>query len=107
MKTVVKNIESFGKVEYVVTIETGRSITVQKMSRGTSKTFKIGDTAEYDSYNLSYTGVITSITEKTVTIRPRSATRQRRLSIDSFSWRNWNFDAERIARENSETMMYI
>lgn len=31
-------------------------------------TFIIGDIAEYDSYNLSYTGVITKISNKTVWI---------------------------------------
>ena len=69
--------------------------------------FEIGDTVEYDSFNLSYTGKIVSITAKTVTIQPPLNDKKRRLKIDTFQWRNWNFDAAETARKNSETMMYI
>jgi len=69
--------------------------------------FEIGDTAEYDSFNLSYTGKIVSITAKTVTIQPPLNDKKRRLKIDTFQWRNWDFDAAETARKNSETMMYI
>ena len=44
-------------------------------------TFKIGDVAEYDSYNLNYLGTIEKITAKTVTIRPRHGEKVRRLQI--------------------------
>lgn len=69
--------------------------------------FRVGDWAEYDSYNLSYTGRIVAIGAKTVTIESYPGTanaRKHRLSIYKFNWRNWNFDAELIARRNSEWM---
>ena len=68
--------------------------------------FVLGDTAEYDSFNLSYTGEITSITDKTIVFTLRDG-RKKRLKIATFQWRNWNFDAEETSRKNSETMMYI
>jgi hypothetical protein len=72
------------------------------------KTFEIGDSAEYDSYNLNYVGRIVKIGEKTVTIKHYDHSRKvSQLSLYEFCWRNWDFDAERITRENSETLMYI
>lgn len=69
------------------------------------KMFRIGDEAEYDSYNLSYTGTITSITEKSVTFKTRSGVK--RLSLYEFDWRNYDFDAEETRKQNFETMNYI
>lgn len=65
------------------------------------KKFEIGGTAVYGSYNLTYTGKIVAITEKTVTIDEENGTRHR-LSLHEFSWRNWNFDLDEIAKRNSE-----
>lgn len=74
-------------------------------------TFRIGDVAEYDSYNLKYTGRIVSIGEKTVTIEDRhngcSAPSRRRLDLADFANRNWDFDAEKIAAHNREESYYI
>ena len=72
------------------------------------KIFNIGDTAEYDSYNLKYTGKILAIGEKTITIE-RSDTGHGpcRLSIYSFSLKNWDFDAVKIAKNNFETMVTL
>ena len=66
--------------------------------------FVIGDVAEYDSFNLSYCGTIVAITEKTVSIREKYGSRVRRLDLADFSQRNWNFDAEKTAKRNSEWM---
>jgi hypothetical protein len=78
---------------------------------GYSKEFKVGDTAEYDSYNLSYTGEIAKITEKTVTIMayPGNPTMKRahRLDIHHFAWRNYDFNKEETARKNSDMMMTL
>lgn len=71
-----------------------------------SRSFAVGDIAEYDSYNLSYTGTIVSITEKTITIQPRSG-KVRKLSLHTFSWRNNDFDAAETFRSNSEIMQSI
>lgn len=70
-------------------------------------TFRVGDLAEYDSYNLHYLGTIEKITDKCVTIKPRYNNRVRRLSLYEFMWRNRNFDLEAITRRNAETSMYI
>jgi hypothetical protein len=70
------------------------------------KNFLVGDVAEYDSYNLVYTGTIKKITEKSVTIVERCGT-VHRLSMNEFCWRNYNFDAVRVADENQKTSHYI
>lgn len=78
------------------------------LNPGTS--FQIGDWAEYDSYNLSYTGRIDKITDKCVTITayPDSPmSRTHRLDLASFCYRNWNFNAAETAARNAETSMYI
>lgn len=99
----------FGTYECLV--EKGQSIAVARYNRegkiegGTR--FRIGDQAEYDSYNLSYLGEIVAITEKTVTIRPKYETKTRRLSLDTFAWRNWDFNLEETMKQNAETSMYI
>lgn len=71
-------------------------------------TFKIGDRAEYDSYNLKYTGNIVSIGEKTVTIDPGNNWEgKKRLDLWHFAWRNWDYDAATIDAYNAEERMYI
>jgi hypothetical protein len=73
-------------------------------------TFKVGDTAVCGSYNLIYTGEITKIGPKTVTIvehkgHPLETTH--RLKFAEFSWRNDNYDTKRIAEQNLETSYCI
>lgn len=68
-------------------------------------TFSIGDQAEYDSYNLDYTGDIIAIGAKTITIEDHGE--KHRLDMHSFAWRNWNFNAQRIFEDNCDTMMRI
>jgi hypothetical protein len=79
------------------------------VKQGTS--FVVGDIAEYGSYNLSYTGEITKITDKCVTIVAykghRGMEEAHRLDINEFCWRNHNFNAAETARQNAETSMYI
>ena len=74
---------------------------------GYDVTYRIGDQAEYDSFNLSYYGTITSITDKVVTISKPYDRGVARLVLSKFSSRNWNFNVHAIAARNSETMMYI
>lgn len=71
------------------------------------QTFKVGDQAEYDSFNLSYYGEIVNITDKSVTIAKTYSSKKHRLDLNQFCWRNYNFDVDRASKENSETMMYI
>lgn len=67
-------------------------------------TFRMGDLAEYDSYNLSYCGKIVGIGEKTVTIvEPYfNAPKRHRLNLYKFAWRNYDFDLAAIQKRNSE-----
>lgn len=69
------------------------------------RAFAIGEEAAYDGYNLTYTGTITAIGTKTVTIRDERTIK--RLSIYSFHVWNWNFDAARVRAENLDTMQRI
>lgn len=66
----------------------------------TSIILKVGEMAEYDSYNLSYIGKITSITEKTVTIVSHGETY--RLKMGQFCYRNWDFNEDKKRKENSQ-----
>jgi hypothetical protein len=66
--------------------------------------FKIGDQAEYDSYNAHYLGEIVSITAKSVTMI-NSYGKKSRLDIAEFSRRNHDFDAEKIAARNLDVYM--
>lgn len=65
--------------------------------------FKLGDAAEYDSYNLKYVGNIVAIGPNTVTVKHyhNSAT-VTRLSLFEFVDRNWNFDEAGHAKYNAE-----
>jgi hypothetical protein len=67
--------------------------------------FKIGEIAVYGSYNLIYTGVITAIGEKTVTIDDDG--KVTRMSIYDFSRRNSNFNADRVAEHNNHMFMTL
>jgi len=71
-----------------------------------NKTFNIGDSAEYHSYNLKYVGKITAIKEKYIEIETMYKEKTR-LSIYEFSWRNWDFDAIKTAEYNAEESMYL
>ena len=77
-----------------------------------NKTYKLGELAEYGSYNLSYYGVIINITPKQVWIqesdyRGNLNGEKHHLSLDTFAWRNATWNADKAFEENSDTMMYI
>ena len=87
----------------------GKSITligIRELVTGATpyvKVFKLGDVAEYDSYNMSFYGPIESIGAKTVTI---SDDRKRaRLDIETFAWRNSRFNLEKARARNIDVMM--
>ncbi len=95
---------------YNADIEKNKSIRLYGTYRSYAKdamafdrTFKIGDRCVYDSYNLVYTGEIIAIGEKTVKVHkggyPEGDNVQ--LSLYDFAWRNWDYDAARIAERNS------
>ena len=73
------------------------------------RTFKMGEQAEYDSYNLIYTGEIIAIAGKTVTIQhyTSSHSRKSRMSLHDFIWRNWDLDMEKVNARNQDTLQHI
>lgn len=70
------------------------------------QTFKIGDYVEYDSYNLSYTGRIISITDKTIVVRKgdHPDAKTARMSLRDFNFRNKDFNLAATQKRNSEWM---
>ena len=76
-----------------------------------TKTFTLGDTAEVGSYNLTYTGTVRKITEKTVTVVEYEdfpgMRKTYRMSIYDFASRNKDFDAEETAKRNAVMMVTL
>ncbi len=70
------------------------------------RTFSLGDHAEYDSYNLVYTGPIRNIGPKTVSMENMYG-KLTRLTHEQFIDRNWDYDAETIGKRNFEELMCI
>ena len=99
--------------KYLVEVVKGKSVAIFTDDTGTvvaGSSFKIGDKAEYDSYNLSYIGTITAITDKTVSIVAYKGTQNEklhRLDMEKFCWRNHKFNLAKAQAENAETSMYI
>ena len=106
----IEEFKSYGNVSYRVFVQPGQYVEIHTR-RGEDVTnvtkFRVGDPAEYDSFNLKYIGVIKSITAKTVTVQPRGDRSAKRMKLEQFSWRNADFNLDRITRENAETMNYI
>lgn len=95
--------------KYTVDLERNKSIKIF-VNGAQINSFNIGDTAEYDSYNLIYTGRITKITDKLVQITAYQGTQNERkhnLNINEFCWRNEKFNAEQVAKHNQEESYYI
>ena len=74
-------------------------------NQSVDRVFVEGETAEYDSYNLSYMGEITAIGQKTVTIAKYG--QNHKLTLNEFAWRNYDLDVAKKVSENHDTMMYI
>lgn len=87
-------------------VDTGKSIAVSFDGRP-ENVFKVGDMAEYDSWNLSYYGTIYRITEKTVTIVERFGDKSHRLTIEQFCNKNWNWSLEETKEKDAITSLYI
>ena len=80
MATTIRNIQTdrraFASLRDVwhAEVSKGKSIRIfgtdgnRHTPKEINRTYRVGDRAVYDSYNLFYTGPIVSITEKTVTI---------------------------------------
>jgi len=106
----IEEFTSYGNTKFRVFVQPGQYVEIHTHRGGevTNVTkFRVGDPAEYDSFNLKYIGTIKSITAKTVTVQPRGNRSAKRLKLESFSWRNADFNLDRITQENAETMNYI
>jgi len=69
--------------------------------------FKLGDTAVYGGFNMTYTGKVVAIGAKTITVEAYSGTsnaQRYRLSVARFSSWNRHFDLNEISRRNGEWM---
>jgi len=66
------------------------------------RVFSVGDTVEYDSFNLAYTGKIVAIGEKTVSVQPEHRSKVVRMSLYEFASRNYDLDLEALRKRNSE-----
>ena len=100
-------VEKAGR-RYVKDPVTGKMVPNEE--RLYRRDFRIGDTAEVGSYNLIYTGTITAISEKTITVVEYHGTpnaKTYRMSLHEFNRRNWDFDADKAAEHNAEEMMCI
>ena len=70
-----------------------------------AKEYRVGDMAEYGSYNLTYYGPIKSITAKTVTVSERYGNpRTKRLKVADFVQRNYDFDLAAAQERNANFM---
>lgn len=105
------NLVRFGRTEFGLNalVIPGDSITLYGVNfnhiSGPQKidvSFSVGDVAEYGGFNLTYTGTIVSIGEKTVTVRDGSTTR--RLAIEQFAGMNKDFNLEKIQSRNAAWM---
>lgn len=102
----IKTIE-VGKNDFA-DVSAGNYIRIygERYGKQFDRLFRIDDEAEYDRFNLSYMGVISQITTKTVTIIPYRGGKPKRLKIEKFFELNWDFDsnerrqANEIARQN-------
>jgi hypothetical protein len=105
-----KTSQPFNGTVYNADIVLGKSIRLFGTHQHTpfDVSFELGGTAEYDSYNLSYSGPIVKISANTITIDQKSTGRgNKRLSLYEFCWRNYDYDAAKIAAKNNDTMQYI
>lgn len=69
--------------------------------RELDRTFSIGESVEYDSFNFAYIGQIVAIGEKSVTIEEDDG-RRHRLDIYDFCRRNFDFDLERARKRKAD-----
>lgn len=70
-------------------------------------TFRVGDEAEFDSYNYKYTNPIKAISAKTIAIASHYSGKNVRMKITDFVHRNYDYNADEIAAKNLETSYTI
>lgn len=96
----------------VAVVTAGESVRVVSLDLGRDRSvgidvreFRVGDQAEFDSYNLSYYGPIVSVTAKTVVIdKRRSPGETARMKVGDFAQTNRDFDLAAARKRNAEYM---
>ena len=114
LQVFTKNRKHYPSVatRYTVEIVKNKSIIIFKEGVEVNR-FNLGDLAEYDRYNLIYTGNITKITEKTVQIEEthnmygEDHGRRHNLNMYQFCYKNEKFDLEKVRTHNVEESYYI
>ncbi len=103
-----------GRYAYVSTRKPIASIRIMGRAwRGVEgpydRTFVVGDMVEHHSFNLSYHGRIKSISASSVVVATpnHGHTKTRRLTLDTFTSRNWDLDLNAAAARNLETSMCL
>lgn len=77
-------------------------------ARPFDRTFRVGDHAKYDSYNLVYDGPVVSIGAKSIGIDAKSTGYgTRRLSLHEFGYKNHDYNRAKVAAHNAAEMMCI
>ena len=108
---IVDGLGSFGvDTKAIVTPKKSIQLVSKSKDKNWDLTFKIGDKAEYGSYNLHYIGTIVAIGPKTVTIAAYPGTyneRKHQLKLSQFAWRNYKFNLEELQARNAETRMSL
>ena len=93
-----------GSEKFRTTIVPQKHVIVERINDGivvSAKRFDIGDIAEYDSHNLSYTGPIKKITSKNIIVETWPGSPTRRMIPAHFAWRNWNFSVSAAEAKNA------
>lgn len=69
------------------------------------RVFSVGDSIEYDSYNLNYLNPLLKVMPNGIKVQGHGSIKH--LSIDEFIRRNWDLDLVKISKNNLETSYYI
>jgi len=96
--------ENSGKTNAEINLKAGTiRIYGERNERTFDRTFRVGDEAEYDSWNMNYLAPIIAIGPKTVTFKKAgNGYPDRRLDLSEFIARNYNLNVEKIKKYNSE-----
>ena len=82
-------------------LEDGRHVPTTR-DKAFSRSFQVGESAVYGSFNLTYTGTVESISCKRVVVAPGYGDRTKSLDLERFFWRNWDYNEAETAERNAE-----
>jgi len=110
-----ENTDGCGNAKYTVTVQVGKSVNIKgHRTKWNPETrtyvedvpfenhFNVGDECEQGSYNLVYIGTIQKITKKCIFVLKHGDVT--RFKHEQFARRNYDFDADKARKRNSEWM---